>query len=549
MGGFVYRLIPLLLLSVFFYCSYVPAQDLDQSDLKKLQNNLARLRGAISQKENELSKNISNDMKARLEKDLETLEEKKDEVERQFIEASSGVTLENSNDFSPPVQRDIVQEVKELLAPFLSGLRRVSEKPRKIEKMRFEIDAISGLLSSREVAMKNIQTLLADPAYQEFAKSFEDSYQLLVEETDKLKMELDSRQRELARALGDKRTFWEEVRILSERFFKTKGKNLLYSVSVFVAILLLTGVLRRRIFRMNVFCQRWQFLKKAIRALYNLLALAAAVGGAILTLYIVHDWALVTVAFLLMVGILWSFKNFLPRFVEEIRLMLNLGPIREGERVMVGGIPWKIEQLGFTCLLKNPCLQGGEIRIPAKSLIDCNSRPTIDGEPWFPSTVGDWVILSDGIFGQVELQTQEWVLVKRGGLVTKQYTLVQYLAASPENLSQGFFVDVLLGLDYSLQKSITHEVQKFFQRRMEELFTEIPELQGHVLKISVNFRSAESSSLNLGVNVQCAGGAAPHYFLIKRKIQEFFVQICNEKNYSIPFNQLTVHLPREVQSP
>jgi hypothetical protein len=79
-------------------------------------------------------------------------------------------------------------------------------------------------------------------------------------------------------------------------------------------------------------------------------------------------------------------------FVREVTLLLNLGAVREGERVMYNGIPWLVRSLNFYTRLVNPELEGGDIRLPLRDFHDLRSRSFDANEPWFPTRLNDWVI-------------------------------------------------------------------------------------------------------------------------------------------------------------
>ncbi|MDH3256530.1 MAG: hypothetical protein OEM27_02835, partial [Nitrospinota bacterium] len=64
----------------------------------------------------------------------------------------------------------------------------------------------------------------------------------------------------------------------------------------------------------------------------------------------------------------------------------------------------------------------------------------------------------------------------------------------------------------------------------------------------VSFDHAGSSALNLKVLVHVEGRCAERYEEFRRDIQTALVRICNENNLVIPFNQLTVTLPGNMQS-
>ena len=97
-------------------------------------------------------------------------------------------------------------------------------------------------------------------------------------------------------------------------------------------------------------------------------------------------------------------------------MILNLGPVRQNERIIYEGIPWKVPKVNLYTSLINPALEGGEIRLPMRDLVTLHSRPNGEDELWFPCRKDDWVLLSDDTFGKVLQQTPDYAhIVKLGG--------------------------------------------------------------------------------------------------------------------------------------
>ena len=63
----------------------------------------------------------------------------------------------------------------------------------------------------------------------------------------------------------------------------------------------------------------------------------------------------------------------------------------------------------------------------------------------------------------------------------------------------------------------------------------------HITKTSVAFKEAAANSLDYLVLVSANGSAAGNYFAIGRAVSRTLVALCNEREWDIPFNQLTIH--------
>ena len=220
--------------------------------------------------------------------------------------------------------------------------------------------------------------------------------------------------------------------------------------------------------------------------------------------------------------------------------MLNLGEVREGERVLIDGVPWRVSSLGVFTDLENPLLEGGNLRLPMRALSRLRSRPHDEAEPWFPCREGEWVILSDNTRGKVIQQTPEMVhLILLGGS-RKHYLTADFLAATPEVLSSNFRVRSVFGIDYEHQKIATTEVPDFLRAAVERELLEFVKKK-QIQRIKVEFREAGASSLDYAIIADMKGEVADKYEVIKRSLQKAAVDAANENGWVIPFTQITLH--------
>ena len=246
-----------------------------------------------------------------------------------------------------------------------------------------------------------------------------------------------------------------------------------------------------------------------------------------------------------MVALVWSSKHYIPQYFEQLKIVMNLGAIREGERLVYNGLPWKIKSLGYHCRLVNPALSGGFIRISSKELLNHHSRPVGDTEPWFPTRVNDWAELNDGTHGKVLMQSPEMIEIKMIGDEHKFMPTSDFLSMTPVNLSQGFAIEFVFGVDYSHQKILfTEVIPNFKEHVFERLREDFKENQAYFKEYSIEFKAAGASSLDLRFFLKCEGPLASQKKKLQRLLNSYFVEVCNTHGYIIPFNQLTVHMQK-----
>jgi hypothetical protein len=260
-------------------------------------------------------------------------------------------------------------------------------------------------------------------------------------------------------------------------------------------------------------------------------------------LYFFNDWLLISLIVMMLVLVAWTSRQYIPAFLQEIKLIVNLGTVLEGERFIWNGIPWLVRDIGLSVILVNENLQGGELRLPVRDLIDKHSRPVVEDEPWFPTKVKDWVILNDGSYGCVKHQTLEQVVLSMKGGSLKYYSTMEFLNQSPMNISAGFRYCIELGLDYKVQDRIGEEIPRLIENGLKNILANF--FQGDspdFTFLEVQFDNPAASSLNLMIIIHADGKCADHYEENRREIQTALIRICNDNNLTIPFSQLTVNM-------
>jgi hypothetical protein len=290
--------------------------------------------------------------------------------------------------------------------------------------------------------------------------------------------------------------------------------------------------------------RRRPFLARAAHLSFILLSIILALLAAVAVLYLRGDRILLGLLLIALVGAALTLQRTLPAFMKEARVLLNIGPVREGQRLVYNGLPWKVQAINMYSTLVNPELRGGSLMLPLKALTDLNSRPYDATEPWFPTRENDYVLLNDQTYGRVLLQTPEIVQMRVLG-TDKTYPVAAFLAGNPQNLSQhGFVITLRFGIDYQHQALVTGEI-----RQKLEDFLAAHLKEGHwrdyLQECYVEFDEAAASSLNFFIYAAFSGEAADAYFRIRRTLQSLAVDACNAQGWVIPFSQMTVHLEQD----
>jgi hypothetical protein len=266
-----------------------------------------------------------------------------------------------------------------------------------------------------------------------------------------------------------------------------------------------------------------------------------------MVLYFSGDWVLLGLAFFFLFGVVWTSKHTLPKFWEQAKLLLNLSTVREGERIIYQGLPWRVMALNLYTKLHNPDLRGGMIRLPLSSLIGLESRPFYTNEPWFPTKTGDLVELADGAIGTIALQTPEQVVLDTRGGAQKTYSTLTFLGLNPINYSaNSFAVFTNFGIDYACQKDIVHSIPDLLHKHIISILEE-REYASDLIELIVEFKEAAASSLNLLIFAKFKSEQAANYFALSRLLQQAGVDACTKYGWSIPFTQITLHQAEDTK--
>ncbi len=466
-----------------------------------------------------------------------------------------------------PRKKGWLLELEEITRPVLNSLRELTERPRKIDNLKAQIGELKNRIESYEFARKNILALediesgfpnIIDDV-QKHRVHPNDIKQKFKEDLSKLKdhynpeillVELEEAERNLKKFQDSEEGVFSLVTESIASFMSVRGRNLVVALGFLFGLWWVLTLLYKGIeSRTRLLSRVKRSTRKIIKAGYHLVIFLIAFSASLFSLYLVDDWLLLSLLFLVLVAIGWTSRQFIPRFLKELNLILNLGTVREGERIFYEGIPWLIKEIGFHVILHNPRLEGGLIRVPVGKLIGHSSRSFVKGEEWFPTQLGDWVLFEDTVYGQVVSQTPEQVILKTRDS-RRFYLTPEFLTLKPINLSTGYLVVVNFGLDYAIQNRICEEIPQLFQSCLQEAFRN--KLESHppfLTDLRVKFDHAGPSSLDLIILVNVDGSHAENYYSLKRDINKTLVSVCNAEGFTIPFNQMTITMPSSADNP
>ncbi|SDY74354.1 hypothetical protein [Nitrosomonas sp. Nm33] len=484
-----------------------------------------------------------------IQEQLESLNQRLLDLKNSFEEmVTGGLSLATLTRKSEEALFDWQKELEKIVRPLLDELKQLTERPRRIEQLKSEQMVQEDRLQLADTAIAKLEKALSQTTASSVKRALKELLNQWQEQRENAENRLQRINTQLQRLSTPSDELGEEFVARLQKFASGRGLNLVLALSGFVLIYVALMGLGRIISRLPSRKHEpgTRRLARAIALLLRALTVILASLIAKLILYVRGDWLLLGLMILLMIGLTWGLQKSLPRYIREIRLLLNMGGVREGERILYNGIPWRIASLNLFSTLYNPLLHGGLLRLPIDRLVDLQSRPYSPEEPWFPSQEGDIVILEGDIYGKVLLQTPEIVQIQIIGATTT-FSIADYLGKNPRNLSRdGFAIPIIFKLDYQHQEVILTDIVPTLRAYLEEQLAQ-QSFHPHLTGLLVEFNEATNSSLNLLIVGVFTGAGAEDYWSIHRFLHRTILSACNHYNWVISFDQLTVHLPPAQQ--
>jgi small-conductance mechanosensitive channel len=518
-----------------------PATEMERLTLlrEQLQNN----RTEMETLREELGKTKNEERIAHIQQRLAELPKSIEALNRSFEQIALG-GIDMSAFTEQTVEKFNWQdELIDITRPLFGSLKNLTEKPRKIEQLRQHIERSEQQLEVTRKAITSLDALRDASPPKNVALKLGDLAENWQQRQKDLTAELNLAHYQIATLQGEAGSTWDAFTQSLLSFFKGRGLTLLIAAVALIAV----GVISRLLMRLSnrsrpategKTSRRYKTRQRVIGYIYRMLTVIAMIITLLTVFYARSDLVLLALTVIVVVVVGLTLRQTLPKYIKEIRTLLDFGSVREGERIIYNGLPLEVSSINAFTILRNPELEG-IIRLPLAALVDQVSRPA-SSEEWFPCDIGDFLMFPDGRMAEVMRLTLERVELRMMRSMV-QFPTTDFLAMEFRNLSRnGFAIPTTFGIDYQHQAICLSEVPQKMQTAVEEA------MQGsdwapHFAELLVEFKEAGASSLDYLVYVSMRSPAAGSYFNIGRLVQRTLVELCNREGWVIPFAQLTVH--------
>lgn len=497
-------------------------------------------RASIESIRAEISATDDDADREQLEAELQQAREELANLRKAFEQVVTGRADDTVFVDEPVELIDWRRELEQISMPILATLKDLTDKPRKIEKLRGQIELLEEQQQVLERAMSSLESYGDIDLPEDVDELHEDILEKWLKRQGDTAQELELAQFQLDSLLGENTRWVDMLREASREFAKGRGLTLLLAAGIGFLTWLITKLLMEIYRRAAASRHDREHTTRVRLALYGyrLITTLLVLVAVMAVFYVRGDLLLLALTLLALVSLILGLRQALPRYVAEMKLLIGVGPVRQAERLVVNGLPMRVSSINVYSILRNPDLEGF-IRLPLNELGVLVSRPA-GNEPWFPCKPQEYVLLGDGTFAQVLRQTLERVELRVVNSIVHVPT-TDFLSQNIRNLSrEGFGVPMVFGIDYAHQAICLEEVAGKFEQAIRDQL-EQSGFGDQLVSLMVDFKEAAASSLDYQIYAVMDGAAASSYHLIRRLVQQACVALCNRQGWVIPFSQLTVH--------
>lgn len=479
------------------------------------------IRAALDDQRKKLQSETSDAVKRDLQQQIDTLEMRRQEVEQDFSMLATGVqSAGSSNATTKAAQSTLQDEIGQILTPIFADLRQLTQKTRTLQELEDERARLEDSQSKATRAIAELDKLLAglkspkapDVPLRNALADARKTWQGTLDDTRSRTEVVELQLKELRSSRLD---FWSELGASVRHFVFIRGTNIILALLVFLAVFF--GLRTAYSYLVKVIpVRRVKLLSFPLRIMdvaHGGVSMVAGIAAALLLLYARGDWLLGGISLLALGGLLVSAKAGIAKHLNQLQFLLNLGPVREGERVVINGVPWRVGPIRMFTQLTNRVIGGAGLRLPLEALGALTSRADSADEPWFPCVANAWIVLNGSSLAQVTSISPDRVELTFPGGSRRSMPVAAFLAADVMDLSAGFNRTATVAIHTSHQPRISEIAEQL----KNEVLKSMPE--GELRAITVELDSVSGLSLNLLITATFSGAQAPHYQSLARALQ------------------------------
>jgi len=518
-----------------------------QAELDDQQKRLQLIQDVLTNKLSERSR-LGEEIEAANEQDKTDLRRQADNLSndikqlRRTLEsvATGGIDISLFVQEQTVEKSDWREDITLIAQPVIDSLKELTDKPRKLKALNDEIALREQELAVATDAVKNLQPAVDHSSDGNLSASLSALLRTWKSRRDDAQSAIDIANFQISDLQGDKPII-ENIADAILKFIKGRGLTILLAIAAALAVWFVVRFLLRgyRAALLDKTQQesrtRYRLAAYSVHALTFILILIAV----FVVFYERGDVLLLGLLILLMVGLALGIRQLLPRYVSEARLLLNIGAMREAERIHYRGLPWRVESINMYTVLRNPELHG-VLRIPLADFHGVSSRPA-GKDNWFPTSRGDIILMDDDDLFEVIDQNPDTVELRERGGQIRSIPTPEFYQTTMTNLTRSgsFGVVNTFGIDYGHQSISTNDVPRILREAVRDALAR-SDLADFVKDVQVELKAAGSSSIDYWIFVTMDSKAAKSFLRIQRAVQSACVDVCTSQNWTIPFPHISL---------
>ena len=332
-------------------------EDLDSTilTLRTLASLKLELQADIEKLNLRLQETESNSRKKDLLAQLERLEQDLKTTSQNIQQIAAGADISSLRSKEQPAF-NFQEELFSLLEPAMKEMKDMTSHVRQKTQQRDRLAYYSSKLPTTERAITNIESLLTQTQDATLTITLQSMLEAWLKQRTFLKSEIQSANLQLNKLEKAETSLAESSQGFLKSFFQKRGLYLGRAILVILAILLLSRLLYRAMERYIPGYQRERrsFRVRLLDLFHRGLTGLLLIIGPMIVFYIAEDWLLFSLGILLLLGMALTLRHALPRYWHLGQLFLDVGTVREGERVEMNGLPWLVQRINLYMLLVNP---------------------------------------------------------------------------------------------------------------------------------------------------------------------------------------------------
>lgn len=534
------------------------AESLDKKKtLSSLLLTRENLRKSLEEQRQKLKAETNETTRQDIQNEIDRLEKRRQELERDFNLLVTGrqslVDLAAAPEPEAPLK--LQDEIGLFITPIFSDLREMARKPREIQNLRDELERLEDRKKQAETALADVEKL------QEELKASRTSDPSLHKELVATRARWTTQREDVMNRIAVMKSeltslqdgtggFWTDLGNQIKNFVFIRGANIALALIAFLTVLFgLRGAYYYALKLVPVKkYQKLSFSSRLLDVVHKGVSAVLAVGAALLVLYARGDWLLGGLALLAIGALLMTAKSGISKHMEDLQMMLNLGPVREGERVYINGVPWRVGAIHMFTQLTNQVIGGPGLRLPLETLSKMTSRPSGLDEPWFPCSKRAHILLNGSLFAQVADITPDRVELVHGGGLKRWMPIGDFMKADVSCLAGGFARSIVVGLDYKHQAQALTEIPELLKVDVRRVLLETMR-EEELVNVIVEFEKAGSSSLDFIVVGVFAGTQASNFPSLNRVLYRAALDSANRHGWEMSFPQMVVRHAENNSAP